>query len=215
MSETLPAASIPKGVAWGNPEPEQAGRLGSLVTAAAALKAEAAALRARLKSVQHAWVNYDAGLSQGRGDGGRFYIATGDKKWSHDEVYAQNPALRQAVGTKDAPTAAIFDCTQGTVGKGQHGEATNERMLRYRANRGKQQGIQALELLKALRTQKKEASRHPCDPRRFTKIHTPSRPAAGPQPTGPRQPAADPQPAALVSSSATAAGKPLPFPTQR
>ena len=104
----------------------------------------------------HAWVNYDAGLSRGRGDGGLFFIATGERKWSHDEVYAQNPALSQAVGTKDAPTAAIFDCTQGTVGKGQHGEATNERMLRYRANRGKQQGIQALELLKALRTQKKE-----------------------------------------------------------
>jgi len=104
----------------------------------------------------HAWVNYDAGLSQGRGDGGRFYVATGDKKWSHDEVYRQNPELEAAVGTADKPTAKIMDCTQGTVGKGRHGEGTNQRMLRYKANRGSRQGIQALELLKALRTQKKE-----------------------------------------------------------
>ena len=102
----------------------------------------------------HAWVNYDAGLSQGRGDGGRFYIATGDKKWSHDEVYRQNPELEAAVGTAEKPTAKIMDCTQGTVGKGRHGEGTNQRKLRYKANRGKAQGVQALELLKELRKKK-------------------------------------------------------------
>ena len=105
-------------------------------------------------------MNYDAGLSQGRGDGGRFYIATGDKTWSHDEVYRQNPELEAAVGTAEKPTSKIMDCTQGTVGRGRplggrHGEGTNQRKLRYKANRGEAQGVQALELLKELRKKKK------------------------------------------------------------
>jgi len=82
-----------------------------------------------------AWVNYDAGRSHKRGDGGFFFTATGPDRWSHDEVYAQNPALSEAVGTRDTPTCRIFDCTQGTVGKvGQSGEATKERQARYGRN---------------------------------------------------------------------------------
>ena len=82
-----------------------------------------------------AWVNYDPGKSEGGGDGGLFYIATGDKKWSHDEVYRQNPALGEAVGTRDEPTCHIFDCVQGTVGiEGKGGEATGERQTRYWLN---------------------------------------------------------------------------------
>ena len=79
-----------------------------------------------------AWVNYDPGRSHGRGDGGFFYTATGIDSWSHDEVYAQNPALSEVVGPRDRPTCHIFDCTQGTVGKdGESGEATGERRARY------------------------------------------------------------------------------------
>ena len=77
-------------------------------------------------------MNYDAGKSEERGDGGLYYTATGKKSWSHDdvyEVYAQNPALEQVVGTREEPTWHIFDCTpQGTLGRdGESGEATGER----------------------------------------------------------------------------------------
>ena len=103
----------------------------------------------------HAWVNYDEGLSEGRGNGGVFYQAEGKRMWSHDEVYDQNTPLVKAVGTKAEPTAKIFDCTQGTVGKGKHGEATNERQLQHRASEGddvaKEQAKEALLLLKELR----------------------------------------------------------------
>ena len=82
-----------------------------------------------------AWVNYDPGRSQGRGDGGLYFTADGTKSWSHDEVYAQNPVLTDAVGTRDAPTFHIFDCIQGTVGKrGESGEATGERQARHGRN---------------------------------------------------------------------------------
>ena len=83
-----------------------------------------------------AWVNYDKGLSKGRGNGGTFYQAEGPRKWSHDEVYDQNPELEAAVGTADQPMPSIFDCTQGTVGKGRHGEGTNQQKLRQLSNGG-------------------------------------------------------------------------------
>ena len=112
----------------------------------------------------HAWVNYDKGLSKGRGNGGTFYQAEGPRKWSHDVVYDQNPELEAAVGTADQPMPSIFDCTQGTVGKGRHGEGTNQRKLRQLSNGGDAQATEALELIVALRKKKKTVCRRdpPC-----------------------------------------------------
>ena len=45
----------------------------------------------------------------------------------------------------------IFDCTQGTVGKGMHGEATNLRQTQYKANQGDEFAIEQLKLIKKLR----------------------------------------------------------------
>ena len=76
--------------------------------------------------------------------------------WHSWLVAVQNLELEAAVGTAEKPTAKIMDCTQGTVGKGRHGEGTctNQRKLRYKANRGSAQAVQALELLKELRKKK-------------------------------------------------------------
>ena len=91
-------------------------------------------------SSKGAWVNYDAGMSEGRGDGGLYFTADGH--WNHDEVYAQNvnPALEKVVGTRKDPTAHIFDYTQGTVGnEGQSEEGTGEQQARYRRNQAQDQ----------------------------------------------------------------------------
>ena len=88
-------------------------------------------------------MNYDAGKSEERGDGGLYYTATGKKSWSHDdvyEVYAQNPALEQVVGTRQEPTSHIFDCTQGMRHRdGESGEATGERRMRYGRNEARRE----------------------------------------------------------------------------
>ena len=99
----------------------------------------------------HAWVNYDEGPSKGEGSGGKFYQAEGERKWSHDVVYDQNEALANEVGTQVNPTVKILDCTQGTVGKGKHGEATNLRQTQYKANQGNEFAIEQLKLIKKLR----------------------------------------------------------------
>ena len=68
-----------------------------------------------------AWVQY-----------GKFcYTATGTDSWSHDAVYAQNPLLERAVGTKVHPKAEIMDVTQGSGKKVSSGEATKLRQANY------------------------------------------------------------------------------------
>ena len=96
-------------------------------------------------------MNYDEGLSKGEGSGGKFYQAEGEKKWSHDAVYDQNEALANEVGTQVNPTVKILDCTQGTVGKGKHGEATNLRQTQYKANQGDEFAIEQVKLIQKLR----------------------------------------------------------------
>ena len=58
------------------------------------------------------------------------YTATGTDSWSHDAVYAQNPLLERATGTRDRPKAEIMDITQGS-GTKVSGEATNLRQANY------------------------------------------------------------------------------------
>jgi len=112
----------------------EASNLVSLWGNALALALSAAGSRAK-PSGKGAWVNYDAGVSEGRGNGGLYYTATGKQSWSHDEVYAQNPALEKVVGTRQEPTSHVFDCTQGNLDRdGESGEATGERQMRYGRN---------------------------------------------------------------------------------
>jgi len=60
-----------------------------------------------------------------------FYFTAGDDDSSHDEVYRQNPLLEKAVGTKETPKAEVMECTQGSGGKAEHGEATKLRQAKY------------------------------------------------------------------------------------
>ena len=77
---------------------------------------------------------------QGRSEGlvgkGIFYTANGLGDWDHDEVYRQNLALEQTVGTRDEPTCHIFDCIQGTTGEdGPGGGATRVRQAKCGLNK--------------------------------------------------------------------------------
>jgi len=86
-----------------------------------------------------AWVQY----------GESCYTANGLQSWSHDVVYAQNPLLAEAVGTKDDPTAEIMDVIQGS-GRKLSGEATNLRQAKYESSKA----LFAIQLIEDLRIQK-------------------------------------------------------------
>jgi hypothetical protein len=77
------------------------------------------------------------------------YTANGLQSWSHDVVYAQNPLLAEAVGTKDDPTAEIMDVIQGS-GRKLSGEATNLRQAKYESSKA----LFAIQLIEDLRIQK-------------------------------------------------------------
>ena len=105
-----------------------------------------------------AWVNYDMGRSAGQGGRALYYTANsinGSSLSSHDEVYRQNLALENVVGTRDEPTWHIFDCTQGTVGQdGEGGEATRLRQAKY----GLTKAQRSLNLIYDIRDQKTAVS---------------------------------------------------------
>ena len=77
------------------------------------------------------------------------FTAHGPKSWSHDEVYAQNPPLAEAAGTKDDPRAAIMAITQGSGAK-VGGEATNLRQATYTERKA----LYAKQMLEDLRSNK-------------------------------------------------------------